>query len=477
MEMDRDQLAKIVAEKVAEALRDAPASGGGAVSATGVASGVTDGEGIFSDMNAAIEAAWADQRKYLRMDMDTRGRIVSGIREGIKPLIPEMAELAVSESGMGRVDHRILKNMLTLEKTPGIEDLQNIAWAGDNGLSLVELSPFGVIGAITPVTNPTETVLNNGIGMLAAGNAVVFSPHPSAVKTTVWLVRKMNRIISGICGLNNLVVTLDRADMQAVSDMMKHEKINLLVATGGPGIVKTVLSSGKKAIGAGAGNPPVIVDETADIEAAAHDIVAGASFDNNLPCIAEKEVFVCEQVADYLMVCMAKNNALQITDRAQIDAIERTVMKDGDINKAFVGKDATYIMDQAGVPYQGKPDLIYMEVENEHPFVQTELMMPILGIVRCRNYEEALERAIEAENGRRHTAHMHSRDVVRLTEAAKLLQTTIFVKNGPCYNGIGYEGEGYTCFTIAGPTGEGLTSAKDFCRKRRCVLSGGFYIR
>ncbi len=469
MEMDRDQLARIVAEKVAEALKDGQAGGGAAAGSSG--------DGIFSDMNAAIDAAYEDQRKYLTMDMDTRARIVQGIRVGVKPLIPEMVKIACEESGMGREDHRVLKNQLTLDKTPGVEDLQNIAWAGDNGLSLVELSPFGVIGAITPVTNPTETVLNNSIGMLAAGNAVVFSPHPSAVQTTVWLVKHLNKIISEVCGLNNLIVTLDRADMQAVSDMMKHPKINLLVATGGPGIVKTVLSSGKKAIGAGAGNPPVIVDETADIEAAARDIVAGASFDNNLPCIAEKEVFVCEQVADYFLVCMAKHNALQIKDKAQIDQIEKTIMKDGDINKEFVGKHATYILDKAGVPYEGKPDLIYMDVDNMHPFVQTELMMPVLGVVRCRNYEEALERAIYAEGGRRHTAHMHSKDVNRLTEAAKLLQTTIFVKNGPCYNGIGYGGEGYTCFTIAGPTGEGLTSAKDFCRKRRCVLSGGFYIR
>lgn len=462
MNINEEQLTRLVKAKVEAALAQSAPAGK---------------NGIFHDMDQAIEAAWQDQRQYLTMPMETRRAVVEAIRAKIKPLVPEMVALAVEESGMGRVDHRILKNELALEKTPGCEDLQSMAWTGDHGLSLIELSPFGVIGAITPVTNPTETIINNSIGMLAAGNAVVFSPHPSAVRTSIWLVERINEAIYPVSGLKNLVVTMDRADMASVEQMMKHPKINLLVATGGPGIVKTVLSSGKKAIGAGAGNPPVIVDETADIEKAAGDIVAGASFDNNLPCIAEKEVFVCEQVADYLLFCMAKHNALQIQDAADIEQIRRTIMKDGDINKAFVGKDATYILDKAGISYTGKPDLIFMDVDNDHPFVQTELMMPVLGVVRCKDFAQALERAIYAEAGRRHTAQMHSRNVDRLTEAARKLQTTIFVKNGPSFNGIGYGGEGYTCYTIAGPTGEGLTSAKNFCRIRRCVLSGGFYIR
>ncbi len=465
--MNDAQLRQLIREKVQQALTE-----GAPPPATGA------GRGIFQDMNEAVEAAAAAQRRYLREPLETRRNIVAAIRGGIRPLVPEMSQRAVAESGMGRVDHRILKNNLVLEKTPGVEDLQCAAWSGDHGLSLVELSPFGVIGAITPVTNPTETILNNCIGMLAAGNAVVFSPHPAAVKTSIWLVEKLNEVIIQAAGIANLVVTMDRADMAAVAAMMKHPKINLLVATGGPEIVKTVLSSGKKAIGAGAGNPPVIVDETADIIKAAQDIVAGSSFDNNLPCIAEKEVFVCEQVADYLLFCMQKHQALQIKDGNDIEKIRQTVMLDHQtINKKFVGKNASYILDQAGIPYEGDPVLIFMEVPNSHPFVQTELMMPILGVVRCVNFGEALERAILAEGGCRHTAQMHSKNVDRLTEAARLLQTTIFVKNGPSYNGIGYGGEGYTCFTIAGPTGEGLTSAKDFCRVRRCVLSGGFYIR
>jgi len=434
--------------------------------------------GIFSDIDEAIEAASKAQKIYMKESLGKRREMIAAIREKLLPEVETIAKLAVSEGQMGRVDHRILKNKLAIEKTPGVEDLKSIAWTGDDGLSLVDLSPFGVIGAITPVTNPSETVINNAIGMLAGGNAVIFAPHPSAVKTTVWVVAKINEILKGVGAQPNLVVTMDNADMGSLEKMMKNPKVNMLVATGGPGVVKTVLSSGKKAIGAGAGNPPVIVDATADIEQAAKDIVAGASFDNNLPCIAEKEVFVEEQVADFLIFNMQKNNALLLTKQEDIDKLAKTILTDkGDISKKCVGKDAVVLLDMAGIEYKGSPILIICEVPNEHPFVQVELMMPVLGIVRCKSFAECLKRAVFAEGGRRHTAEMHSKNIDHLTEAARELQTTIFVKNAPCYAGIGFNGEGYTTFTIAGPTGEGLTSAKDFVRVRRCVLGGGFYIR
>ncbi|MFB0920832.1 MAG: aldehyde dehydrogenase EutE [Oscillospiraceae bacterium] len=466
-------LQELVAQTVIEVLKRE-----GTVQAPCSVQGCGNESGIFSDIDEAIEAASKAQKIYMKEPLSKRREMIAAVREGLLPEVEAIAKLAVSEGKMGRVDHRILKNKLAIEKTPGVEDLKSIAWTGDDGLSLVELSPFGVIGAITPVTNPTETVINNTIGMLAGGNAVVFAPHPSAVRSTVWLVKKINEILKGVGAQPNLVVTMDNADMESVSKMMKHPKVNMLVATGGPGVVKTVLSSGKKAIGAGAGNPPVIVDATANIEQAAKDIVAGASFDNNLPCIAEKEVFVEEQVADFLIFNMQKNNALLLTKQEDINKLAKTVLTaKGDINKECVGKDAVVLLDMAGINYKGSPILIICEVPNEHPFIQVELMMPILGIVRCKSFNECLERAIAAEGGRRHTAEMHSKNIDHLTEAARELQTTIFVKNAPCYAGIGFNGEGYTTFTIAGPTGEGLTSAKDFVRVRRCVLGGGFYIR
>ncbi|HWQ29930.1 MAG TPA: aldehyde dehydrogenase family protein [Negativicutes bacterium] len=436
------------------------------------------GSGIFSDMDKAVEAAWLAQKQLVRFNLEARGRFIEAIRSAVRKNAELLARMAVDETGMGRYEDKIKKNLLAANKTPGIEDLTSEAFSGDDGLTLVELSPFGVIGAITPTTNPSETIICNSIGMIAAGNTVVFSPHPTAKDTSIRTVEILNKAITESGGPCNLVTTVKEPTMEQVGIMMKHRKINMLAATGGPAVVRAVLSSGKKAIGAGAGNPPVVVDDTADIEKAAKDIIDGCSFDNNLPCIAEKEVIVMDNVADYLIFCMKKHGAYELKDAARIKKLQKLVIDaQGHPNKAYIGKNADYILSQLSINCLPCTRAIIMEVEREHPFVTEELMMPILPIVRVKDIDEAIGLAVEVEHGFRHTAMMHSRNVEHLTRLAKEIQTTIFVKNGPSYSGIGVGGEGYTTFTIAGPTGEGLTSAKNFARRRRCTLVGGFSIK
>lgn len=436
--------------------------------------------GIFATMDEAINAAEAAQRKYLSCTMADRAKYIQVIRDVAlkKENLEYMSRATVEETGMGGYEYKITKNILAATKTPGIEDLTTEALSGDDGLTLVEYSPFGVIGAITPTTNPTETVICNSIGMLAAGNAVVFSPHPRAKNVTIFLIKALNRALAEAGAPANLIVTVAEPSIENTNAMMKNPKVRMLVATGGPSIVRTVLSSGKKAIGAGAGNPPVVVDETANIEKAAKDIVDGCSFDNNLPCIAEKEIIAVDSIADYLIFNMKKHGAYEIKDKATIDKLVELVTKEGKGPKTeFVGKSARYILDKIGISVGPEIKVILMEADEFHPFVQEELMMPILPLVRVKDVDMAIDMAVRVEHGFRHTAMMHSRNVDKLTKMAKLIQTTIFVKNGPSYAGIGVGGMGYTTFTIAGPTGEGLTSAKSFARKRRCVLVGGFDIR
>ena len=436
--------------------------------------------GIFATMDEAINAAEAAQRKYMSCTMADRAKFIQVIRDVAlkKENLEYMSRATVEETGMGGYDYKIAKNILAATKTPGVEDLTTEAMSGDDGLTLVEYSPFGVIGAITPTTNPTETVICNSIGMLAAGNSVVFSPHPRAKNVTIFLIKALNRALAEAGAPANLIVTVAEPSIDNTNAMMKNPKVRMLVATGGPSIVKTVLSSGKKAIGAGAGNPPVVVDETANIEKAAKDIVDGCSFDNNLPCIAEKEIIAVDSIADYLIFNMKKNGAYEIKDKATIDKLVELVTKEGKGPKTeFVGKSAQYILDKIGITVGPEIKVILMEADEFHPFVQEELMMPILPLVRVKDVDTAIDMAIRVEHGFRHTAIMHSRNVDKLSKMAKLIQTTIFVKNGPSYAGIGVGGMGYTTFTIAGPTGEGLTSAKAFARKRRCVLVGGFDIR
>jgi propionaldehyde dehydrogenase len=435
------------------------------------------GDGIFEEMNDAIEAAAIAQLQLVELTFENRGEIIEAIRTAAKENAEIFARMAVDESGMGNYHDKVIKNVLAAEKTPGLEDLKTEAFSGDNGLTLVELSPYGVIGAITPTTNPTETIISNAIGMIAAGNSVVFSPHPAAKNTSLKAVEVINKAIIQAGGPGNLITTVVNPTIKQAAVMMKHKKIKMLVATGGPGVVKAVLSSGKKAIGAGAGNPPAVVDETADLEKAAKDIIDGCSFDNNLPCVAEKEVIVVNSVADFLIFHMNKHGAFHITDRNQIQKLTELVVENGHANKKFVGKDIAYILNQIGIEVPEDTRVAIMDVEGNHPLVTAELMMPILPIVRVENVDAAIKLAVEVEHGFRHTAIMHSKNVDHLTKFAKAIQTTIFVKNGPSYAGIGVGGEGYTAFTIAGPTGEGLTSAKTFTRRRKCVLVDGLSIR
>jgi propionaldehyde dehydrogenase len=439
-----------------------------------------DGEnGLYSEMNDAIEAAYVAQKEFVKLPLVERGEIIESIRCEFRMHIELLSEMAVEETGMGRVTDKINKNLVAVNNTPGLEDLTTAACSGDNGLTLEELSPYGVIGSITPTTNPSETIICNTIGMLAAGNAVVFSPHPTAKRTSIKTIEIINQAISNAGGPKNLVVSTLQPSIEQANIMMNHKKVRMLVATGGPAVVKAVLSTGKKAIGAGAGNPPALVDETADIEKAAKDIIDGCSFDNNLPCVAEKEVIVVNGVADCLIENMKKNGAYQLTDPMQIHNLVDLVVRNGHANKEFVGKNADFILRQIGIEVGPEVRVVIVDVKNEgrHPLVLAELMMPILPIARVNNVDEGIALAVEVEHGFRHTAIMHSKNIDNLTKFAKEIQTTIFVKNGPSYSGIGVGGVGYTTFTIAGPTGEGLTSAKHFARKRRCVLVDGLSIR
>lgn len=455
--------------------------------------GVPGVGGAFTDLDDAVVAAHKAQEQLRTLTRENRAEMIRKMRQHALVHAPLLAEMAVKESGMGRVTDKIAKNRLAITKTPGIEDLETRALSGDHGLTTLEMAPFGVIAAVCPSTNPAATVINNAIAMVAAGNAVVFSPHPGAWKTSVKTVEILNQAILEAGGPSNLLTIVSEPSPEKAQALMKHPGINLLVVTGGPGVVNMALRSGKKVIGAGPGNPPAVVDETANIEHAGRDIVAGASFDNNLPCIAEKAVIVVDAVADALMEAMERSGARRLT-RSEADAVTRLVLKDKEgrdplacrdrhevlvrlhIDKNYVGRSAEAILKAAGVPVTGDPRLAFMEAEREHPMVWTEQLMPILPVVRVPDADQAIKFGVEVEQGMHHTAVMWSRNVDRMTRFAREAKTSIFVKNGPSYAGIGLGGEGHGSFTIATPTGEGVTSPRTFTRIRRCTLVDAFSI-
>ncbi len=433
--------------------------------------------GVFTDMNEAIAAAKEAQAVIRNMSMDQREKIISNIRRKTKEQAETFARMGVQETGMGNVGHKILKHILVAEKTPGTEDITTTAWSGDRGLTLIEMGPFGVIGAITPCTNPSETVLCNSMGMIAAGNTVVFNPHPQAIKTSIYAINLINEASLEAGGPDNVACTVEKPTLDSSSIMMKHKDIPLLVATGGPGVVTAVLSSGKRGLGAGAGNPPALVDATADVRKAAGDIVNGCTFDNNLPCIAEKEVVAVESVIDELMHYMITEQGCYLASKEEQDKLTATVLTPKGLNRKCVGRDAKTLLGMIGVSVPDNIRCIIFEGEKEHPLIAEELMMPILGIVRAKDFDDAVEKAVWLEHGNRHSAHIHSKNVDNITKYAKAIDTAILVKNGPSYSALGFGGEGYCTFTIASRTGEGLTSAKSFTKSRRCVMTDSLCIR
>jgi acyl-CoA reductase-like NAD-dependent aldehyde dehydrogenase len=438
--------------------------------------------GAFSDLDAAVKAARAAFVSLDGMKLAKRDEIIAAIRKASLRESESLAIVAHKETGFGRYEDKIIKNRLVANKTPGTEVLQAEAKSGDGGLSLFERAPFGVIGSITPSTNPTATIINNTISMVAAGNAVVFNVHPSAKECSIRCVDVINRAILEAGGPENLIVTMADPTQESAQALMVHKGVRLVVVTGGAGVVEAAMKSGKRAICAGPGNPPIVVDETCDIEQAGRDIVLGASFDNNVICTDEKEAFVVAGVADKVLAAAAKNNAVVLT-QSQTRQLENLIFKEirgprqaGKINREFIGKNAGFILQKIGMNVPEDLRLGIIDVGVNHPLVWTEQMMPIMPVVRVADANEAIDLAVEAEGGRQHTAVMHSKNITNLSRMAKLINCSIFVKNAPCYAGLGQGGEGSTSFTIASPTGEGMTDARTFSRLRRCVMFDHFRI-
>jgi acyl-CoA reductase-like NAD-dependent aldehyde dehydrogenase len=440
---------------------------------------VSLGNGVFSTVDEAAAAARLAWDKLRKLPIAARRQMIENMREVSREHAKELAELAVEETKLGRVEDKIAKILLAANKTPGVEDLVSTAYSGDDGLTLVEYAPIGVFGSITPSTNPAATVINNSISLIAAGNTVVYNPHPSAKRVSIKTLQLLNQAIIAAGGPENALTSVASPNLETSAQVMNHPNVNALVVTGGGPVVKAAMAVGKKVIAAGPGNPPVVVDETAILSKAGADIVTGASFDNNVLCTAEKEVFVVEKVANGLKAEMVKNGAFEVKGFQLEKLLDKVLTKKNDKfypNRDFIGKDAHVILQAVGIQASPNVKLIIAETTKDHPLVMTEMLMPILPIVRVPNVDTAIELAVIAEKGNRHTAIMHSQNITNLTKMAQEIQATIFVKNGPSVAGLGYESEGFTTLTIAGPTGEGLTSAKTFTRQRRCVLVEGLRI-
>lgn len=434
-------------------------------------------KGVFKTVNEAIQAAESAFCIYSKLRLKDRQDILFALRSELMHHVDTLAMLSQQETCMGKVEDKKVKIALAISQTPGTEDLVTTVKSGDGGMTFFEYTPYGVACAIHPSTNPCETMINNTIGLLAAGNTIINCPHPRAMEVSKYLTHLMNEIILRVCGIANLVVTLDECMLQYIQEIMHHPNVDLIVSTGGSDNARAAISCGKKVISAGAANPTFIVDETADIEKAAYNIVKGASFDNNITCVSEKNIIVVEEVADILEMEFCKNDVYYIKDMVQMLQLTKLLLTEDMLpNKAFGGKDVNEILSQAGIQVDRNYRLIAVETVKIHPFVTEELLMPLITVVRVKDFEEALEVASFAEQYR-HTAGIHSSRIDRLNRAERVLKTTIFVKNGSSLDGIGICGVGGTSFTIANVTGDGAVTSKDFARKRRCAIVDSFSMK
>jgi len=442
----------------------------------GHASATTGGaDGVFPTVDQAVQAAAKAQECVGAMSLEQRGRMVAIIRGLCRDHAEEWARLELAETKIGRADHKADK-LRNIRLVPGAEAMESEARSDSSGLCVIEHAPWGVIGMVLPATHSAPTMASNAINILAAGNTAVFSPHPTGVKIAALALQHFNREIQRELGVTNVLTMAQDATIQNAEAMFQHPQIALICATGGPAVVNAAMKSGKRVIAAGPGNPPVVVDETADLDAAAKAIIAGASFDNNLLCIGEKEVFVLSSVADAFLAAMRRASAVQL-DTAAIERLTSAAFKiengHAHVKRDYIGKDVSFLAQSAGVTAPPGTDLLFGETREDHPFVQEEQMMPFLPVVRMPDIDSAIAASVKAEHGYRHTAVIHSRHTGNVTKMARAMNCTLFIQNASCFASLGVGGPSYLSHSIATPTGEGVTTPMTFTRQRRIVIGAG----
>jgi aldehyde dehydrogenase len=433
--------------------------------------------GLFTDPEQAVAAAKEAFERLSMMTIEDRRRIIGHIRRISIDQCVELGTMEMEETKIGRLEHKIEKLKTLGERSPGVEFLRSEVFSGDHGLAVIEHAPFGVIGAITPVTHSLPTITGNAVSMIAGGNTLVVNPHPGGRRVAAEGVRRFNEAIYRDLGVDNLICLITEPTLETADAIFKHRDVAMLCVTGGPAVAKAAMQQTKRAVVAGPGNPPVVVDETADLDRAARSIIAGGAYDNNLLCISEKEVFVVESVFDAMMAAMERAGAVRLNAR-EIDALTKVAIasvgegahKHDVAAKDFIGKDASVLAQAAGKSVPAETEFLYGETDESNPFVPVEQMMPFVPFVRCRNVDECIAKAQKAEHGFHHTAMIHSTNVNNMTKMGRAMNTTLFVKNGPSMAGLGLGGEGYTSFSIATPTGEGITTPLTFTRERRCTM-------
>ncbi len=470
MDINDHQLQQLVESVVRKVMADAAPQPGPARPAS-------KGDwGVFDDMNDAVEAAHEAFLEFKDRSIQCKKKITDAVREMTLDHKDELARETVEETGMGRVDHKTAKLVNAAKNSPGVEYLRPQAWSGKNGLALDEYAPFGVIGNITPSTHPAPTMINNIIIQLAGGNTIAFNPHPAAKRVNAKVIRLANRAMVAAGAPLNLVTCVKEPTLETAKILFGHPKVDLLSVTGGPVLVDLAMTFPKKVIAAGPGNPPVLVDETADMALAASEITMSAGYDNNVLCIAEKEIFVVESVFEAFMREMEQAGNTRLSPAQMDDLAKKALTLSGKhwlIGREYAGKSATVLGKAIGLDIPDSVPLLFGETDRTHPWVVAEQMTCCIPVVRVKDFEDGTAAALKAEHGFKHTASIFTKDITRATRYTRLLDCDVHTINGGTLRGDGGDlGEGYFSHTIATPTGEGICTPLNFVRKRRIMTHG-----
>lgn len=354
------------------------------------------------------------QKKFAEYSQEQVDYIFRRVALKMSSLRIPLAKMAVEETGMGVVEDKVIKNHFAAEyiynkfkntKTCGILEEDK-----DNGL-IKMAEPLGVIAGVVPTTNPTSTAIFKTLIALKTRNGIIFSPHPRAKKSTVETARIMLEEAVKAGAPENIIGWIDEPSILRTQYLMQHPQVDIILATGGPGMVKSAYSSGKPALGVGAGNTPAVIDETADIQMAVSSILMSKTFDNGMICASEQSVIVVKEIYDAVKAEFLKRGAYILT-AAEKEKLGKVIMIDGKLNAGIVGQKAATIANMAGIKVAPETKVLIAEVSKvgkEEPF-SAEKLSPVLAMYKAPDFESAakLAKDLVTFGGNGHTSVLYT---------------------------------------------------------------------
>lgn len=372
------------------------------------------------DVTVEAKAAQKELEKFSQEQLD---RIVRAMAEAAESEAENLAKMAVKETGFGVVEHKVIKNLFAARDV--YESIKNTRTVGivreDKQKGVMEsVNPYGVIAAIIPSTNPTSTAIFKCLVAVKARNAIVISPHPSARECTIRAAEICANAAYAAGAPRGLIGWLEKPTLEATNALMTHRNVDLILATGGSGLVRAAYSSGKPAYGVGPGNVPAYIEETADISKAVKDIMDSKTFDNGTICASEQAVIVDNSIRSRVVDEFRAHHAYFLSPEEKTAVGEVVFPSPGKLNAEIVGKSATYIAKMAGISVPDHTRVLIGEEENfgkEFPF-SLEKLSPLLGFYSVENWEDGCEVSLKLleVGGRGHTLVIHSQDKAIIKE-------------------------------------------------------------